>query len=102
MAEYLLRAALQKINLAGHLRAYSARMMAAETVTTSDFAIRGMEDFNLDISRYSQCKCFTNRKVMICLRANFLLGRGVETLVPGCDSTLAQINRLVIRKTGGL
>jgi protein-tyrosine-phosphatase len=52
MAEYLLKAALHKMNLADNFRVCSAGRMAVENARASDFAIPGMEDFNQDIGRH--------------------------------------------------
>ncbi|MDR1457532.1 MAG: hypothetical protein LBI47_01625 [Puniceicoccales bacterium] len=50
MAEYLLKAALQKVNLADKFRVCSAGIMATGHDRASDFAIRVMKDLNQDIS----------------------------------------------------
>ncbi|MDR1891199.1 MAG: low molecular weight protein arginine phosphatase [Puniceicoccales bacterium] len=74
MAEYLLKAALQKINLADNFRVCSAGIMAVENARASDLAIRVMEDFNLDISGHVSQRAtqelLDSADVIFCLAEN--------------------------------
>jgi protein-tyrosine phosphatase len=52
MAEYLLKAALKKIDLADNFHVCSAGIMATDHGRASDLAIRVMKDLNQDISEH--------------------------------------------------
>ncbi|MDR1173638.1 MAG: hypothetical protein LBJ75_00235 [Puniceicoccales bacterium] len=74
MAEYLLKAALQKVNLADNFHVCSAGIMATDHGRASDLAIRVMEDLNQDISghisqRVTQ-KLLDSATAIFCLAEN--------------------------------